>query len=351
MKNYPYKLFIILFFALSSNLVVVAKRNDVEKRKVIEKSYQVDDNVLLDINNQFGKVHINTWDKGQMDVTIEIIARKRSESRAQELLERIDIDIDESPTSKRFITELKGNFNNNSNGTFEINYTINMPKNNPLRLKNKFGNTYVGDLTNDVKLLISYGDIKTGSFIGDSDIKLSFGDGEFKYVKSGELEIKYSDVEIEELGIVRLEQGFSDVEIDKAESIDLTSKYGDLEIGTVVGIKGYVGYSGFEIDRLLSELDIEASYASGFRISEVAKGFSKINISGKFGSYKLGFEDGVNATFDARMKFSEMDYSGLDIEFSYRVKEDFKAEYRGKIGNGSGGEIRIVSSYGDVRFY
>lgn len=351
MRPFPYKLLIILFFAITSTLVVSAKRNDVEKRKVIEKSYQVNDNVLLDINNQFGKVHINTWDKNQLDVTIEIIVTKRSESRAQDLLERINIDIDESPTSKRFVTELKGNFNNNGNGTFEINYTVNMPKNNPLRLKNKFGNTYIGDLTNDVNLIISYGDVKAESFTGDSDIKLSFGDGEFKFVKTGELEIKYSDVEIDELGVVRLEQGFSDVEINKAESIDLTSKFGDLEIGTVVGIKGYVGYSGFEIDRLLGELDIEASYASGFRIGEVAKGFSKIDIRGKFGSYKLGFEDGVNATFDARMKFSEMDYSGLDIDFSYKVKEDFKAEYRGKIGNGNGGEIRIVSSYGDVRFY
>lgn len=351
MKTFQYKFFAILFLAITITDIATAKKSDVEKRKVIEKSYSVNNEVLLDISNQFGKVHINTWEKNQMDVTIEIIVRKRSESRAQELMDRIDIDVNESPMSKRFVTVLKGNFNNSSNGTFEINYTVNMPKNNPLRLKNKFGNNYIGDLTNDVDLKISYGDIKTESFTGKSDINLSFGDGEFKFIKTGELEIKYSDVEIEELGIVRLEQGYSDLEIDKAESIDLTSKYGDIEIGTIVGIKGYVGYSGFEIDRLISELDIEASYASGFRISEVASGFNKIDIYGKFGSYKLGFEDGVNATFDAKMKFSDLDYSGLDIDFSYKVKEDFRSEYRGTIGNGKGGDIRIVSSYGDVRFY
>ena len=351
MKTYLYKSLLILFFGLTTNVVLAAKRNEVEKKKVIEKSYKVNENVLLDINNQFGKVHINTWDKNQLDVTIEIIVRKKSESRAAELLDRIEIDIDESSSSKRFYTNLKGNFNNNSNGTFEINYIVNMPKNNPLRLKNRFGNSFVGELTNDLDLKISYGNIKAESFTGDSDIKVSFGDGEFRLIKSGEIEIKYADVEIEELGIVKLEQGFSDVEIEKAESIDLISKYGDVEIGTIVGIKGSVGFSGFEIDRLISELDIEASYASGFRINEIAKGFSKVIINGKFGSYKLGFDDGINATFDARMKFSDLDYSGLDIDFSYRVKEDFKAEYRGKIGNGNGGEIRIVSSYGDVRFY
>lgn len=351
MKIFQYKLTVVVALSVISTTLLAGKRDDVEKRKVIEKSYQVGSNVLLDISNTFGKVHIDTWDKGQIDVKIEVIARRRSEERAQELLDKIEIDINESSSSKRFTTNIRGNMNNKSSETFEINYTVTMPKSNPLRLKNSFGDAFVDDLDGDVDLKISYGDLKAQSFIGDSDIKISFGDGELQYVKSGELEIKYSEVEIYELGIVRLEQGFSDIQIEKAGTIDLTSKYGEMEIGTVTGIRGYVGFSGFEIDRLLKELDIEGSYVGGFRIGEIAKGFSKVYIDGKFGSYKLGFEDEVNATFNVRLKFCEMNYSGVDVDFNYKVKEDFRADYRGKIGNGNGGEIRITSSYGDVRFY
>ena len=39
-----------------------------------------------------------------------------------------------------------------------------------------------------------------------------------------------------------------------------------------------------------SELDIEASYASGFRIGEVAKGFSKIDIKIKIPEKECSIE-------------------------------------------------------------
>lgn len=351
MKISQYNIIIATILLIVSTSIFAEKKQDVEKRKVIEKSYQVNSNVLLDISNRFGKVHINTWDKNQIEVKIEVIARRRSEVRAQNLLDKINIDIDETSSGIHFMTNIKNGINNRGYESFEINYTVDMPKSNPLRLNNSFGDTYVGDLENDVDLKISYGDIRIGKFTGKSKIKISFGEGELKLIKIGEIKIKYSDVEIEELGVVRLEQEFSDVEIEKAETMDLTSKYGDIEIGTVIGIKGSVGFSGFEIDRLIKELDLETSYTGGFRIGEVSKDFSKILIEGKFGSYKLGFEDGLNATLNAKLKFCDLNYSNIDIDFKYKVKEDFRAEYRGKIGDGNGGEIRIISNYGDVRFY
>ncbi len=351
MKILQYKVLLAVILLLLSSSIIAGTKQGIEKRRRIEKSYQVDSNVLLDISNTFGKVHINTWDKAVIELEIEIIVRKRTERKAQDFIDRISIDIEESAMSKRFVTNIRNGSNNNGSDFFEINYTVNMPKNNPLRLKNSFGNTYVGDLDNDVNLKISYGDLKAGSFTGKSKIKISFGEGELRLVKSGEIEIKYSDVEIDEVGVVKLVQGFSDVEIEKAETIDLTSKYGDMEIGTIVGLKGYISFSGFEIDRLIKELDVETSYVGGFRIGEVSNGFSKVIIEGKFGSYKLGFEDNINATINAKLKFCDLNYSGMNIDFNYRVKEDFRSEYRGKIGNGQGGEIRIVSSYGDVRLY
>lgn len=347
----------LLYSILAVTLIFVGqtegfatKKRDVEKRKVVEKSYSVDEDVTLVIENKFGKVHINTWDKKQMDVRVEVIARRRSESRAQELLDKIDIDIDESSSSKRFTTDLQGRINNRNSESFEINYTVSMPKSNPLELKNSFGDTYIGDLNGDVDIKVSYGDLRAKKLEGRSRIKLSFGDGDIEYVRSGEMVVKYSNLDVSSLGVVRLEQGFSELDIRTAESIDMTSKYGEVLLGSIKGIRGYVGFTDFVIEKLLVELDLQTSYAGGFEIEEVGKNFKKINLEGKFGSYRLGFEEGVNGRFEARLKFSEFRYSGADVDLNYQVKEDFKGEYRGKIGNGEGGEIRIVSSYGDVRF-
>ncbi|MDW3209586.1 MAG: hypothetical protein R8N23_06960 [Reichenbachiella sp.] len=322
---------------------------DYEKSRKISKSYEVNSNVRLSIENTFGRVHINTWDQNKMTVDIEIIARMNNESRAQDLLDRIKVDIEESNSEISFETRL-GNLKNRDREEFEINYKVNMPKKNPLRLKNSFGSNFIADLTGQSNIDISYGDFRIEKLFGLTNIKISFSDGAIQLVKEGEIEVKYSDMEINELGVVKMEQGFSDVEIEKIGTIDLSSKYGDVEIGTVQGIKGYVGYSEFSIDRLEVELDMEAQYSGGFTINEVAKDFTKILIDGKFGDYRISFEEVANFTFETELSFSDFSYSGLPLDFDQKIKKDFSAYYKGKMGSGKGGYVNIDTSYGDIRF-
>lgn len=351
MKKLAYNLIALIVVVGLLTDVAVAKEKglDFEKSRKISKSYKVQSNVKLEIENTFGRVHINTWDQSTITVDIEIIARMHNESRAQALLDRIEIDINESSSVISFETRL-GNLKNRDREEFEINYKVNMPKSNPLKLRNSFGDNYLGDLSGDNEINISYGDLRFENLTGESDIKISFSDGSIRTMKRGEIEIKYSDVEINEIGMAKFEQGFSDVEVEKAGTLDLTSKYGDVEIGVIQGIKGYVGYSEFSIDRLEVELDMETSYSGGFTINEVAKEFSEITLDGKFGDFRISFEEGTNFTFDTELSFSDFSYSGLPLDFDYRIREDFKARYKGKMGTGQGGHIRIDTSYGDIRF-
>ncbi|MEP2023802.1 MAG: hypothetical protein ABJH98_03890 [Reichenbachiella sp.] len=351
MKKLVYSLLTLATIMGLLSGTVEGKNNglDYEKSRKISKSYEVKSNVKLAIENSFGRVHVNTWDQNKITVDIEIIARMSNESRAQDLLDKIDIKIEESSSIISFETVL-GRLKNRDREEFEINYKVNMPKKNDLKLRNSFGGNYIGDLMGESEINVSYGDFRIEKLLGLADIKISFSDGSIQLVKQGEIEIKYSDVEINELGVVKMEQGFSDVEIEKIGTIDLTSKYGDMEIGTVQGIKGYVGYSEFSIDRLEVELDIEASYSGNFTIDEVAKDFTKIIIDGKFGDYRISFEEGANFTFDTELSFSDFSYSGLPLDFEYKIREDFKGRYKGKMGSGKGGYIRIDTSYGDIRF-
>ncbi|MEO9964929.1 MAG: hypothetical protein ABJF11_04020 [Reichenbachiella sp.] len=351
MKKLAYNLMVMMVLTglFANQAVAVGNELDYEKTRKISKSYEVQSNVKLDIENSFGRVHINTWDQKKITVDIEIIARMHNENRAQDLLDRINIDISESSSVIAFETRL-GNLKNRDREEFEVNYKVNMPKTNPLKLKNSFGGNYLGDLAGENEIDISYGDFKLESLTGKSDIRISFSDGSIKLIKTGEIEIKYSDVEIGEIGMARVEQGFSDVEIDKAGTLNLTSKYGDMEIGVVQGIKGYVGYSEFSIGRLEVEMDMETSYSGNFTIDEVARGFTEILLDGKFGDFRISFEEGCNFTFDTELSFSDFSYSGLPLEFDYKIKEDFKARYKGNMGTGKGGYVRIDTSYGDIRF-
>ncbi|MFY0627195.1 MAG: hypothetical protein JXR07_12920 [Reichenbachiella sp.] len=349
MKNSLYKT-ALLFLLMALTVPGFAKRGDVEKKKVIEKTFKVNDGTKLNIGNSFGKVHVNVWDQKSFSVTVEVIARKRNEDRAQQTLDKVDIDIEASSSEVSVMTNIKGQMNNNNNEGFEVNYVINMPSGNPLELKNSFGDVYIGDRNGKNDLKISYCDLKIGKLTGKSEMKISFSDGSIDEIGSGDLVLKYSDVNIGVLGVSKVHQEFSDINIDKAETINLTSKYGEMNIDEANGIKGSVSFSGFKLGKLGVEIDLKTSYSGNFRIEKIAKDFQLINLEGKFGEFKLAFADGTNASFDIETKFCDFKYDD-NIEMNYRVQGDFKGEYRGKMGNGDGGAIRIKSSYGDVKFY
>ncbi|PIB34607.1 hypothetical protein BFP72_03875 [Reichenbachiella sp. 5M10] len=346
MKISQYKV-ILLVFVLFVGAETHAK-NNVEKVRRIQKTYTVKDFVKLNIENSFGKVHVNSTSGHTIDVKVEVIARRKNEERAMELLDMIEIEIDESSDEISFKTEIDGKLTSRSSESFEINYMVSMPRINPLQLKNSFGNAYVSDREGDVALEIRYGDVKVEKLNGDAKVKVSFGNGEFKYVAKGDLEIKYSDVSFEQLGVVRMEQGFSDVEIGRVKTMDLTSKYGEVDIQSVDGIKGYVGFSDMTIESLGIEMVMEASYSSSFEVEHIAHDFQRIELQGKFTSFELGFDEGANGTFEARVKFGDIDYSSTKMNASYRDHSDARSEYKGSIGSGKGGEVRVETSYGNI---
>ena len=343
MKQLKYNIIMILLILAHS----LSATKDSEVSRSISKNYKVNVSTELDIHSSFGKVHINNWDKNEFDIQIEIIVRSSNEDKAQRIMDRIEIEISESGRSKSFRTDIN-NINTRNNESFEVNYTVYMPKENPLRVKNSFGDVYVDDRAGEAELEVAYGALKAESLSDDSFVKVSFGSADIKSMEKGKMEIKYSDAELGYLGTVDFTQGFSDVEIEEGDYLEMESKYGSMEIGKVQTLDVDAEFCKFEIGELTGSLDMEAKYVSGFTIEKVAKTFESIFIEGKFGSYELYLEDGISANFRGKFEFSDLRTSGVDINYSYRVKDSNESEYRGIIGDKSTrNTIDIDSSYGD----
>jgi len=331
---------------------VARKKDQDEKRKYIEKSYQVSASTQLRIDNMFGKIEINDWEKNEFSVKIEIVGKGRSEERAQRILDAIDVDIDESSLEIAFKTDLEGNRHKNKNEEgFEINYTIYMPAANPIDIENKFGDVTMGDREGELNLNVAYGSMKVGDVSDDARVKLSFGSGSIGNVGDGDFTIKYSSFEIESAAIIEVDQGFSDIEIGDVENLELESKYGKVEIEKADQIEADIHFSGFEIEELTGRLEMECSYLGDFKIERLAKSFTLVDIDGKFSSYDIGLEPGLNANIDAEFSFANLKYaSDVDVDFNYRVKETNKSYYKGKIGTGDPNKmIKVDSGYGNLR--
>ena len=338
----------IVFLVLA--IAVLGKDQD-EKKKFIEKSHKVSTSTVLRIENKFGKVEVNSWDKSEFSIKIEMIGKGRNEERAQRILDNIDVAINESGSEISYKTQIPSNNKSRNEEGFEINYTIYMPENNPLRIDNSFGDVTMGNRGADLDLDVSYGSMKVGNVEGFSDIRLSFGSGSIERTEESEFVVKYSKLDIESGTRMDLEQGFSDVEIGDVTDLEIESKYGGVEIEKAGKVDAEAHFSGFEIEELTGSLKLDCSYLGDFSIDRLAKTFTLVDIDGKFGSYEISLEPGLAANIEAEFSFADLKMSSdVDATFNYQVKESNKATYKGKIGGGDPNKlIRVDSGYGNLR--
>ncbi len=320
-----------------------------ELSKTVTRNFKVSPSTELNIINSFGKVHVNNWDKNEIDIEVVITVESPSDSRAQRILDDINIEIKEGPSSIS-VSTLLDNINTRSQESMEVNYTINMPAGNPLDLDNRFGDVYLDDRGGAANIEVSYGALKAGNFDARSYIEVSFGSGDIGHFSEGDIEIKYSDVDILGAGIVDLRQQFSDVEMGAVREIDLDSRYGSMRIEKVGDIDADVQFTDFSIDELTGSIIMKCKYVSDFEIDLLRKTFTRVDIDGDFGSYEINLEEGLQASIDGQFRFADLRNSGVDVDFHYRVKDNNSVDYRGKIGGGHADkQIIIRSSYGDLR--
>ncbi len=204
-----------------------------EKKQVIEKSYDVTEKTAFEATNQFGDVHVNTWDQKKLKVVVEITANGKSEERAQKMLDRISIQIVTKGSLISFVTAMDGNMNAKGDESFRIDYTVNLPAGNKVAVTNKFGDIYLGNRTGDVDLDLSYGNLKAEDIQGYLELELSFGKGFLGNTGKSHIEVKYSELDMGNATSIEMEQQFSDVEIGDVDELEIESKYGAVTLGTV----------------------------------------------------------------------------------------------------------------------
>ncbi|MFA0960766.1 hypothetical protein AB9P05_03070 [Roseivirga sp. BDSF3-8] len=317
------------------------------KEKRIAKSYTVTKNTEVAFDNSFGLLHIETWDRNQVEVEIEIEVDMKNENHAQKAMEKIEVKIDDSNPASRlaFTTEVKS-LNNSKGEGFSIDYRIKMPANLKLEVANKFGDLVIGDYQGEIKLRSEYGNMRAGSLNADSEVIVKFGDGEVTYMKEGELTVGYSDFDADKVGNINADLSFSDVTIGEAGEVSLKIKYGELSFDNINVLTGKGSFTSIEIDELSDRLEIEGSYISDLRVDLVRKGFSLIEVDNAFGETQLGFEPGAGASIEADFSFGELKYDrDLGIKFSHLETDDFKKKsYRGTFGGGKG-RVKLSGNY------
>jgi hypothetical protein len=309
----------------------IAKGEAAEKIKTFSKTYNVDGNDKLRIDNRFGKVTVNTWNKNMVKVDVEVKTEASNDTGAQKLLDAVQIVDNKDGNVVSFVTKIKDNWGTGSfiwNGMtklrkIEVNYIIYMPSRMPLDVTNRYGGTELPDMEGQVMVTASYGSLVAKSLSGaDNQIRVSYGSAS----------------------------------IDNLNSSDVNVSYGSLTLGTAGQLNANVSYGSARIGKINTSGNINIRYSSPLQINDLDKGLKSLSVNSSFSGVRVGLSGDENADFDVTVKNGSFDYNNSVSVTSKTPPDNSRGwsatkNYKGHVGKGNADKvINITTSYGSVKF-
>lgn len=336
-----------------------------ELSKEINKEFKLNANGKLKIANKYGYVNIKAWDKEEVKIDVKIKVDAKSDKKAQELLDRIQVNFSDSPNMVSAETEIETDNNwgvqINYNVKFEINYDVFMPKSAFLDIANKYGNADIPCLEKDIDARIKYGKINFDDQNGNVNLSLGYGDAKMGSLANLNADIKYSELELTIAGNVTLdtkysryilgtvdqlnvESGYDNFTVTKANSIKNDGKYDDWKVGEVGVFNAETKYSDIEIDMLYSNGKFSQKYGD-IVIYELGSDAQSLD-------FDMGYTDveikKINSGYTVNFDGSYADCK-LHSDFDYSLEDEDGQDLRvkGRRGNGQV-KINVETKYGDL---
>lgn len=343
----PFKLLIIAFLL---PLLGFSNGDDLAftKQKNIKKAYIVNSDAGINIDNSYGNIYVTTWDEDKIEIDVLIKVSGDSEAWVTKRISDIDVEIEalKSMVSARTIIGRSDFYNNGNSNSFEINYTIKIPKKGSINLNNKYGDIITGDIMNKTDIVLKYGKITLGKLNNASnDIQINYASNStIQYIKNGNITTKYSGLVIDESISLNLLSEYTNTTINEIGSLNLNTKYGSLKIGKIKNIDAIGKYTGFKIGEITNKLIIDTKYG-GINIASVKA--NKIDIQGGYSNINMSYNPDYAFDFDISLNFASL-HGESDLEYSNKEEVRNAKQYSGFNKRKGANKINITSSYGSV---
>lgn len=352
-------IFFIPLFAFAGN-----DGERAEKKIHHEFSIQPDGYVVL--NNKYGNLDIAIGKGNEVKIDVTISVETSSEKKAQEALDRIDVNFEEGNNRIEASTEIETSsgwlswFNTGKLQT-RINYQVLVPADVYLQLTNKFGDIFVESTNRDLKIELAYGNIRLGDINSNLDMHMSYSEGNISQIHNGDIELSYSNLAMEDGNDIQMNNKYAELKAGSLHKLNLVSsysnlravfvsqmdyegKYDDISIERAGSVNAETGYTGIAIDEFEGNGKFDMRYGD-LQILGIGKGFSKININTSYTGVELDFNPDAAYTVDAETNYC--DISHPDLKISEDSQRESSNTLKGSRGTG-GGEVLARMNYGEL---
>ena len=340
---------IIPFLALIFILVPRVARAHDDYTKIIKKEYTVNPDAQIILDNKFGQIHCNNWDKNLVSIEIRITVTASSQEKANRLLDLVSIVSNGSPSQVETRTVFsKEGFSGNSK--ISVDYTVNMPSTVMLNLTNKFGDVFLNELSGKGNFDISYGNIEINKLVNsDNVINIKFGKGDIHYITGAMVSLKYSDMKVEYAGSLFVDSKFSNIEGGKIISLSIGFEGGKLDVDNISVVIGNSKFSDLSISHLDKKIDLDIQYGN-CDVDQIAADFTLVSIRNKYGTVSVNIPSGASYTLDADLKFCDLDFPEDQATMTQKIVTNTSKSFRATVGKKPNPEAKVIvrSEFGNV---
>jgi len=316
-------------------------------------------NTLLEINNQYGNITLNNWEKNEISIDVVISVWTNSEEKAQEYMEAFDVKI-LNDSSKISLTSIIDNHKldksfQNGKSSYQINYIVNHPVYQKVNLNNKYGDIAINEISGKTNIKLDFGKLNVSNFAFDdtkpvSKIQVDYGKATIGKCTWGEFDLNYSTLDMQKSTAVIVNSKYSNVNIDETLVLISTSKYDNYKINQCNRMTISGNYTQVISDTINKELNMTLTYGS-CNIKQIATGFENINITSKYTNITAPIADGSCYQINVNADYGSVKYSPkANVDEHVSTNGTNVNGFIGCKGNASA-KVTVDSKYGDIKLY
>jgi len=312
--------------------------------KTWEEHFPLTNAGTLQLENKYGNITVNGWDRDEVAVKIDIVVNRRKMEDAKELLGRINPNIKESKGFIAISSEVTkkntgwfADFFNRTNpidldrSRVQIDYEVFLPQKAKLKVTNRFGDVLIEDWSGELNTLIEHGDLWIAEDLGKADVILKFGKLRARNLNYASLNLKNGELDMENAKSVRLNSSGTDIKMGEINALEIYSNKDDITLDEVGTLYGNLKFTTLNLEQLAQDVDLTMKIAD-FRVRKILNKDAEINIEQESSDISLvvaGFSHQFSATLEQGVVRLPKSFKNVDSKLldKGRKLREIKATY------------------------
>ena len=315
-------------------------------------------NTNLLINNSYGNITFNNWEKKEISIDVIITLYTDNEAESQKYLENADVILTQDSGNISYTTAIKyDNLDNSfkkSNSKFQVNYVINHPVYLKVNISNSYGDISFNEISGKSNINLNYGKLKAKNFAFDdskpvSEVNLNYAKAEIEKCTWSKMNVEYSTLIINKNTAIELNSSYSHVWINNSYGIFAKSIYDDYKMKNCKKSDLNASYTATNIDTIEINANLNLNYGS-FNTKTIYPAFENLTINSNYTKVKAIISDNACYQIDATLNYGQIEFSPK-ANIERRVKNS-QTTVKGNIGcTQPQSTVTIKGNYCDINLF